>query len=617
MLVSVKIDNLKEFSKSIKSNNRTLLKTNRLRKNKIKIKKVTDNTAKDVEIIIDLPTGTSPNVTMDALYAFTHCEISISPNCCVIIKDVPTFISVNELLKMSTDNTLELLRSELILEKQVLEEKWHFSLLESIFIEKRIYRDIEKCTTWESVLTTISNGLKQYKNKFKRKISKNDIVKLTEIKIKRISKYDSDKQKEKLFKVENNIEEVKNNIKHINDYSIRYFEQLYKKFSDENNRNTEIVSFDSISARRVIVSNKKFYVNKLDGFIGMSLKKDEFISNCSDLDHIIIFLENGKYVLTKIDEKKYIGKNIIYASVWKKNDKHMIYNTAYYDSKTKYTYVKRFSVTGLIKDKFYDLTQGNENSKIVYFTANPNSESEIVNVFLSNNIKTKIKSFDFDYSTLSIKGRASKGNILSKNKIRKITQKSIGESTLGGRKLFLDESIGRLNAESRGRYLGTFNSEDRILVVFNDGTYELTSFDLSNRYKLNDIAVIEKFDETKIFTLLHYEGIGKKYYLKRFKIDQSTIGRRYVLISENRGSKMILISSDDKLEICFNYRTKRGEKKNKKVLNYEIVNIKSSKALGNRLDNKNRMSAFEFMPINDSNNSSSADNSENNNLELF
>ena len=584
---------------------------------KIKIKNIEDNTAQNIEIIIHLIKGVSPNVTIDALYAFTNCEISVSPNCCVIIEDKPMFISVNDLLRISTNNTVDLLKIELEYELNVLFSKWHSLTLEKIFIENKIYRKIENCETWESILKTIEDGIKPYRKIFKSDISEEDIVRLTEIKIKRISKYDSDKQKEKLFKVENNIEEVKNNIKHINDYSIRYFEQLYKKFSDENNRNTEIVSFDSISARRVIVSNKKFYVNKLDGFIGMSLKKDEFISNCSDLDHIIIFLENGKYVLTKIDEKKYIGKNIIYASVWKKNDKHMIYNTAYYDSKTKYTYVKRFSVTGLIKDKFYDLTQGNENSKIIYFTANPNSESEIVNVFLSSNTKTKIKSFDFDYSTLSIKGRATKGNILSKNKIRKITQKSIGESTLGGRKLFLDESIGRLNAESRGRYLGTFNSEDRILVVFNDGTYELTSFDLSNRYKLNDIAVIEKFDETKIFTLLHYEGIGKKYYLKRFKIDQSTIGRRYVLISENRGSKMILISSDDKLEICFNYRTKRGEKKNKKVLNYKIVNIKSSKALGNRLDNKNRMSAFEFMPINDSNNSSSADNSENNNLELF
>ena len=329
----------------------------------------------------------------------------------------------------------------------------------------------------------------------------------------------------------------------------------------------------------------------------MSLKKDQFVSNCSELDDIIVFLGNGKYILTKVEEKKYIGKNIIHAAIWKKNDKHMIYNIAYYDSKTKYTYVKRFSISGLIKDRFYDLTQGNENSKIIYFTANPNSESETVNVFLFNTAKAKIKSFDFDYSTLSIKNRLSKGNILSKYKVRKINQKSIGESTLGGRKIYLDESIGRLNSEDRGIYLGAFNSEDKILIIFNDGTYEMTTFDFSNRFKMSDIKIIEKYDNSRVYTLLHFEGKIKKYYLKRFKIDIHSIGKRYLLISENRGSKLLLVSSEDKLNILYNYKTKRGEKKSKMVLNYDIVNIKGWKALGNRLDNKSRMSAFRFQPL--------------------
>ena len=564
---------------------------------KIKIKSIEDNTAQDVEIIINLIKGVSPNVTIDALYAFTNCEISVSPNCCVVIDKKPEFTSVNELLRVSTYNTIELLKSELEYDLKVLYFKSHSMNLERIFIENKIYRKIEDCDSWNSVINIITKNIKPFESSLSSKITEKDIVDLTEIKIKRISKYDVDKQKNNITKIQNDIEEIENNIKHINDYSIRYFEQLYEKFKRDNTRNTEIVEFDSISAKRVIVANKKLFFNKIDGFIGMSLKKDQFISNCSELDDIIVFLGNGKYILTKVEEKKYIGKNIIHAAIWKKNDKHMIYNIAYYDSKTKYTYVKRFSISGLIKDRFYDLTQGNENSKIIYFTANPNSESETVNVFLFNTAKAKIKSFYFDYSTLSIKNRLSKGNILSKYKVRKINQKSIGESTLGGRKIYLDESIGRLNSEERGVYLGAFNSEDKILIIFNDGTYEMTTFDFSNRFKMSDIQIIEKYDNSKVYTLLHFEGKIKKYYLKRFKIDIHSIGKRYLLISENRRSKLLLVSSEDKLNILYNYKTKRGEKKSKIALNYDIVNIKGWKALGNRLDNKSRMSAFSFQPL--------------------
>ena len=564
---------------------------------KIKIKNIEDNTAQDVEILINLVKGVSPNVTIDALYAFTNCEISVSPNCCVIIGKKPEFTAVNELLRVSTYNTVRLLKSELEYDLKVLYSKSHSMNLEKIFIENKIYRKIEDCSSWDFVINIITKNIKLFESSLSSEITEKDILDLTEIKIKRISKYNVDKQKNNIAKIQDDIEETKNNINHINDYSIRYFEQLFKKFKKDNSRNTEIVEFDSISAKRVIVANKKLFVNKIDGFIGMSLKKDQFVSNCSELDDIIVFLSNGKYILSKVEEKKYIGKNIIHAAIWKKNDIHMIYNIAYYDSKTKYTYVKRCSISGLIKDRFYDLTQGNENSKIIYFTANPNSESETVNVFLFNTAKVKIKLFDFDYSTLSIKNRLSKGNILSKYKVRKINQKSIGESTLGGRKIYLDESIGRLNSEERGIYLGAFNSEDKILIIFNDGTYEMTTFDFSNRFKMSDIQIIEKYDNSKVYTLLHYEGKVKKYYLKRFKIDIHSIGKRYLLISENRGSKLLIVSSEDKLNILYNYKTKRGEKKSKMVLNYDIVNIKGWKALGNRLDNKSRMSAFRFQPL--------------------
>ena len=588
--------------------------------NKIKIKNIEDNTAKEVEIIINLVKGVSPNVTIDALYAFTNCEISISPNCCIIVNDKPKFISVNDLLRISTEKTVKLLELELKYELNVLFSKWHSLSLEKIFIENKIYRKIEDCETWDSIIETIKTSLLPFIKNLRNDLTEQDIIDLTEIRIKRISKYDSNKQKDKLVKIESDIEEVSNNIRHIKEYSIRYFEHLLNKYGQENKRDSEIVSFDSISARRVIVSNKKLFINKKDGFIGMSLKKDEFVSNCSELDHVIVFLEEGKYILTKIDQKKYIGKNIIHAAVWKKNDKHMVYNIVYYDNKSKYSYVKRFSITGLIKDRFYDLTQGNDGSKILYFTANPNSESEIINIFLHSKSNMKMKSFEFDYSSLAIKSKNAKGNILTKHRIRKISQKSIGESTLGGRKIYIDESIGRLNVESRGTYIGTFNSEDKILVIYNDGTYEVTSFDLSNRYKMNDISIIEKLNNQKIYTLLHFDGKNKNYYLKRFKIEKDTLGKRYLLINDSRGSKMILISSSSNIEISFNFRTKRGEKKSKKVLNYNIVSVKGFSATGNMLDNKSRMSGFKFHEIEDNEESldqESIDNKKNDNLELF
>ena len=561
---------------------------------KIKIKNVEDNTSENVEIIVHLIKGVSPNVTIDALYSFTNCEISISPNCCVINDNKPEFISVNDLLRLSTENTVDLLKTELEYSLQTLNNKWHNFNLERIFIEKRIYRNIEDCETWDSIIKTIDEKLLPYKNQFKKEIIEDDIVRLTEIKIKKISKYDHLKQIESIKAIEEDIAEVSNNIKHIVDYSIRYFEHLIKKYGEGKERKTSIQEFDSILAKNVVVANKKLFINKNEGFIGTKLKSDDFVCKCSNIDDIIVFLEDGRYIVTKIDDKKYIGKNIVYANVWKKNDEHMIYNVVYKDGLSKVSYVKRFSVTSLIKDRFYDITKATDGSKVLYFTANPNSESEIVSISLNSKSLAKSKLFDYDFSNLSIKGRQSKGNILTKYPVRKILRKSIGESTLGGRKIWIDENIGRLNAEDRGIYLGSFNSDDKVVVFYNDGSYEMTNFDMSNRYKMSEILIVEKFKKDTIYSLVYQDGKSKNYYIKRFNIETALVGKRFGLISENRGSKCILLSNKVSLFIEYNYRLKNGEKKTKKILVEEFIDVKGYKAIGKILDTKMRMSGFKF-----------------------
>ena len=561
---------------------------------KIKVKNVEDNTSEKIEIIINLIKGVSPNVTIDALYSFTNCEVSISPNCCVINNNKPQFISVNELLKVSTSNTVLLLKNELEFQLKTLNEKWHNLTLEYVFIKNKIYRFIEDCESWDSLINTIGNKLKKYENILKRDIVEDDIIKLTEIKIKRISKYDNDKQINSIKSVENDIEETSNNIINIRDYTITYFEHLLKKYGKNVMRQTTIKEFDSISAKSVVIANKKMYVSFKEGFIGTKLKKDEFVCKCSSIDDIIVFLEDGKYLVTKVDDKKYVGKNIIYTNVWKKNDNHMIYNVIYKDGKSKNTFVKRFSVTALIRDKVYDLTQGQDKSKVLYFTANPNSESEVVNIFLDSRTLARNKSFEYDFSNLAIKNRTSKGNIISKYNVRRITRKSIGESTLGGRKIWIDDNIGRLNVENRGIYLGSFNSDDKIIVFYNDGSYELTSFDMANRYKMNDIEIIEKLSIDKIYTMIYKDGKNKKYYIKRFSIETSLIGNRVNLISENWGTKYILLSNEPLLNLHYNYRLKNGDKKSKIIDVNDFIETKGYKAIGKIIDSKMRMSAFNF-----------------------
>ena len=588
---------------------------------KIKIKNIEDNTAEKIDIIIRLTKGTSPNLVVDALYAFTNCEVSISPNCCIIVNNKPEFLSVNDLLRLSTNKTVDLLKEDLEFNLQALESSWHKLSLEKIFIENKIYRNIEDCETWDSIITVIRKSLKPYLKLLKREVIDDDIIALTDIKIKRITKYDSKKHDLKLENIELDIEEVNNNIKHITDYAIRYFEHLLKKFGDGRDRKTSVESFDSISVRRVAIADQKLYINKKDGFIGTSSREGEFICKCSKIDNIIIILSDGTLMVTKISDKKYVGKDIIYANVWKKNDKHMVYNIAYIDGASKFTYVKRFSVTSMIIDRIYKVTGLSDNSKIIYFTANPNSESEIVEVYLHYKSKARNKAFDYDYSDLAIKGRDTKGNILSKHKVRKISHKESGESTLGGRRIWIDSNIGRLNIDKRGDYLGSFNANDKIIVIYKDGNYEMTSFDLSNRYKMSEISLIEKLNNDKPYTLLYYDGKAKQYFVKRFLIETNVLDKKYLLISDSRGSKLILISSIADINISYNYRMKNGDKKNKLIYNKDLVSVKGWKSIGNRLDNKSRMSGFEFDEVHDDDsvneNKSDDNNEESENLTLF
>ena len=559
----------------------SILKANE--KGKIKIKKVTDNTAKNVEIEVELASGVSPDMTIDALYAFSNCEVSIAPNCCVIVNNKPQFMGVNELLKLSTQHTVELLRMELEVKLNDLLEKLHFASLEQIFIEKRIYRRIEECETFEAVIEEIDTGLKPYIKQFVRPVTRDDIIRLTEIKIKRISKYDSFKARDLISKLNESIAEVRRNLANIVDYAIEHFEYLLKKYGKGRERKTEIRNFDTIEVAQVAVKNEKLYINRAEGFIGYGLKKDEYICDCSAIDDIIVFRKDGKYSVNKIGEKVFVGKNIIYADVWKKGDERKIYHCIYYDGKSKRNYVKRFAVTAITREREYDMTKGNSGSKLIYFSAHPNSEAEVVNVSLSPNVRAKKKVFDYDFSELDIKGRASKGNILSPYPIRKVVQKELGASTLGGRKIWLDEAVGRLNTAERGRFLGKFDTGDNILVIHEDGSYELTDFELTNRYDLPKIASIDKFEPQSIVSAIYYHKKRKCYYVKRFKIETSTLSQKYPFIDEENG-KLEFVSLAPMVEIEYEYKILRGGTKYTERVNLsEFIDVKGWKALGNIL----------------------------------
>ena len=554
-------------------------------KGKIKIKKVTDNTAADVEILVELGTNVSPSLTMDALYAFTYCEVSISPNACVIINDKPHFLSVTDILEICTEKTKDLLKLELEIERGELEEKWHFASLEKIFIQKRIYRDIEECETWNDVIIAIHKGLKPFTAHLKRKVTDEDVVRLTEIKIKRISKYNEFKADEQMKSLEDRLAEIARLLENLIQFTIDYYRELLKKYGKGRERKTDICSFDTIQATAVVANNTKLYVSRKDGFIGTSLKKDEFVADCSDIDDIIIFRKDGKYLISKISDKTFVGKNIIHVAVWKKGDERTTYNAIYSDGKTGRTFTKRFNVKASTRDREYDITQGNPLSKLLFFTPNPNGESETVKIQLTQSSSAKIKSLEYDFAELAIKGRTSKGNLLTKYPIYKVKQESIGKSTLGALKVWMDDVSGRLNTDGHGKLLGTFDTGEQLLVLFNDGSYEVRSFEINEKMDLGSIIDILKFTPDLVISAIHFDPEREATYVKRFNIETTTLNKRYSYLN-NESSKFLFATL--KLNPVVEYAMRVGRKKMTGELDLtEFIEVKGWKAIGNKFsDNK-------------------------------
>jgi len=551
---------------------------------KIKIKSVSDNTAAEVELVVQLAAGISTDQTIDALYAFTDCEISISPNACVIMNDKPHFVSVSDLLKHSVNETKDLLLRELQIKLNELEEDWHFSSLEKIFIEKRIYRDIEEQTTWEGVLEAIDKGLKPYKKLFRRDITQEDIAKLTEIRIKRISKFDAFKADEHIKGVNDSIAEVSHNIEHLNDYAIKYYEGILKKYGKGRERKTEIRQFETIQANTVAIANAKLYVNWKEGFVGTGLKKDEFLFDCSDLDQIIVFRKDGKMSVTKVADKTFVGKDIVYVDIFKKNDERTTYNLIYLDGKTGIAYGKRFNVTGVTRDKEYDLTKGNPNSKILYFTANPNGEAEVVNITLSPGSKARIKALDFFFDTLDIKGRSAGGNQVTKYPIKSIKLKEKGKSTLSALKIWFDPNTGRLNKEEHGQLLGRFAEGDRIIAFYKDGSYELTDFELTNRYETADTLLIEKFHPENVISAIYFDASGSQFYCKRFVVETQTLKNKFAFIKEGNGNELKIVSTQSEPNVIIRSGKKKSEWIEEQIALHEYCEVTGWKAIGKKLN---------------------------------
>ena len=554
----------------------SILKANE--KGKIKIKKVEDNTASEVEILIHLPNDVSPDKMIDALYAFTDCEISISPNACVINVDKPEFLSVSEILRRNTNHTVNLLKQELEIELGELQEQWHFASLEKIFIENRIYHQIEELDKWEDVISTIDAGLKPFTGHLIREVSEEDINKLTEIRIKRITRFDLDKAEENIAALDGKIKEVKHHLDHLIQYAIEYFTNIKKKYGKNKERKTEIRTFDTIDAAKVAVANIKFYVNREEGFIGYSLKKDEYLFDCSDIDDIIVFRKDGVMLVTKADAKTFVGKNIIHVGIWKKNDTRTIYNMIYREGKLGPWYMKRFPVTSITRDKEYNLASTAKGSEVQYFTANPNGEAESVTIFLKPSQRLKKLKFDIDFSELAIKGRSSKGNLVSKNYIKKIELKESGISTLAPRKIWFDESVQRLNVEGRGKYLGAFKGADKIVTLSSNGIAKLHTFDLLNHFD-DEFLVLEKWNPEKPVCCIYYDGDKSIYYIKRFLLDD-TLNPQVFFISENPRSFIELVGTGWKLIAEINF----GKDKSPETINLEdFIAIKGIKAQGNQI----------------------------------
>jgi len=558
----------------------SILKANE--KGKIKVKKIEDNTSSQVEIVIHLPTNISPDKTIDALYAFTNCEVSISPLSCVIIEDKPQFIAVSELLRRSTDKTVELLKRELEIKLGELEDQWHFASLERIFIENRIYRDIEEVETWEGVIKAIDDGLKPHVKHLKRPVTRDDIVRLTEIRIKRISKFDLDKAQQKIEALEANIEKVKYNLNNLIDYAVTYFERLKTTYGKGRERQTEIRPFEDIEASKVVIRNTKLYVNRKEGFIGTSLRKDEYVFDCSDIDDIICFTQDGSMVVTKVDKKVFIGKNIIHVGIFKKKDKRTIYNFIYKNGKTNINHVKRFAVTSMTRDRVYKLAQDHKKSKVLYFSANPNGEAEVVSVFLRQKKGMKKLKFDFDFSDLAIKGRNVKGNILTKHPIKNVKLKEEGVSTLKPRRIWFDDNVRRINVDERGELIGEFRGEDRILIVTQSGRLRTIRPELTTHFK-DDIIILEKWIPKKPISVVYWEGEKERFYVKRFLVENEE--KEEIIITEHSDSQLELVSTDYIPQIEIEYTKERGkDRKPNDIINLqEFISIKGIKAMGNQL----------------------------------
>jgi topoisomerase-4 subunit A len=554
-------------------------------KGKIKIKKIEDNTAQNVEIIIHLAPGISPDVTIDALYAFTDCEVSVSPNTCVIQHDKPRFMSVNDMLTESTHYTKNLLKQELEIRLKELMEKIFFSSLLKIFISEGMYKnpDYESSGNFDAVVEVLNRLFAPFYPQFYRAIIEEDYKKLIDKPMSSITRFDLKKVDEQIKTLEAEIKEVKHHLRHLNDYAIAWFQKLKDKYGKGRERKTELRTFDKVEAAQVALANVKLYVNKADGFIGSGLKKDEFVGDCSDIDEIIVFRADGKCIITKVQDKVFVGKEIEHVAVFKKNDERTVYNMIYKDGQSGISYIKRFSVVGVTRDKEYDLTKGTKGSRTLYFTANPNGEAEVVTVQLKPHSKLKKLQFDENFADLTIKGRNSMGNIITKYPVKKIVLKSKGISTLAGRKIWYDDILKRLNADSRGKYLGEFDGDDRVLTVLNNGTYELTSFDLNNHFD-DKMVLIEKYNPEKVYSVVHYDGKSKNYMVKRFTFENTTLGRQTSVISEEGGSKMILISGAAQPVVKVEQLKGKIEAPETAELDLStLIDVKGMKAMGNRL----------------------------------
>ncbi len=580
------------FGKTTTTLIESILKANE--KGKIKIRKIDDNTSANVEIVVHLVPGVSPDKTIDALYALTDCEYSISPNTCVIIDDKPSFMGVSEILKHSADKAVELLKSELEIRKGELEEEWHMSSLEKIFIEERIYHDIEECETWEAVIAAIDKGLTPFKKLLLREVTREDIVQLTEIKIKRISKFDVKKADEHIKGIETELEEVKNHLGNIIPFAINYFRQIKKKYGKGKDRKTEIRSFDTIEATKVVANNAKLYINYKEGFIGTGLKKDEFICDCSDIDDVIVIRKDGVYLITKVADKVFVGNDILYAQIFLKNDERTIYNIVYQDGKDGSLLAKRCAISGLTRDKEYNLTRGTPGSKIVYLSANPNGEAEVIKVHHKPKARLKKLVFEFDFGQMSIKGKSSMGNILTRNAVHKISLKEKGMSTLGGRKIWFDDAVFRLNVDGRGIFLGEFSADDKILVITKNGYFRITGYDLSNHFEDN-ILIIEKFRSGKVYSVIYWDAEQSFYYLKRFVIEESE--KPQCFINEDPGSKLVSITEVEYPRFEIHFGGKHKERENEIIEVSEFIGVKSFKAKGKRMTSYTVENIQEIEPV--------------------